>query len=233
MVSVGTSGRLSLHRATVHIRRGLRCWQGRFLHLFWYCHSFCFHSQVHLFNTHLPLMSLPIMRRVTCSRSGRRRCAWTWLLQRNVIHDTIKLLNGAAGFGSALSPVLARHTSSLFLWTCFDVLSQPRCYHDAFATARAGCSAGLEGTARAEFFCAFHFIVEPVGGCCFVSIIAGPGVTCKLTRHMTAASILRYFRSMPQVVRQAAAPGWTAARRRRSVDIIAAGPSVVNEACKT
>ena len=40
VVSVGTPGRLSLHRATVHIRRGLRCWQGRFLHLFWYCRSF-------------------------------------------------------------------------------------------------------------------------------------------------------------------------------------------------
>ena len=50
---------------------------------------------------------------------------------------------------------------------------------------------------------------------------------------MTAASILRYFRSMPQVVRQAAAPGWAAARRRRSMVIIAAGPSVAKEACKT
>ena len=124
-----------------------------------------------------------------------------------------------------------------FLWTCCDVFS--RGYYDAFATARAGCSAGgewllsPEGTAQAEFFCAFHFIVEPVGGCCCVSVIEGPGVTCKLTRHMTAAPILRYFRSMPQVVRPAAAPGWTAARRRRSVVIIAAGPSVVNEACKT
>ena len=45
-------------------------------------------------------MSLPIMRRVTCSRSGRRRCAWTWVLQRSVIHDTIKLLNGDAGSGA-------------------------------------------------------------------------------------------------------------------------------------
>ena len=164
--------------------------------------QFWFHSQVHFFNTHLPLMSLPIMSRVTCSRSGRRRCAWTWLLQRSVIQDTIKLLNGDAGFGYALSPVLARHTLSLFLWTCFDALSQPPGYYDAFATAPAGCSAGgewllsPEGTARAEFFCAFHFIVEPVG-------IAGPGVTCKLTRHMTAASVLRCFRSMPQVVRRA------------------------------
>ena len=34
-----------------------------------------------------------------------------------------------------------------------------------------------EGIARAEFFCAFHFIVVPVGGCCCVSIISGPGVT--------------------------------------------------------
>ena len=82
--------------------------------------------------------------------------------------------------------------------------SQPRGYYDAFAIARAGCSAGgewllpPEGTVRAEFFCAFHLFVELLGGCCCVSIIAGPGVTCKLARHMTAASILRYFRSMPQ-----------------------------------
>ena len=103
--------------------------------------QFCFHSQVHFFHTHVPLVSLPIMRRVTCSRSGRRRCAWTWLPQRNVIHDTFNLLNGDAGFGLALSPVLARHTLSLFGWTCFDVLSQPRGYYDAFAAAQAGCSA--------------------------------------------------------------------------------------------
>ena len=40
VVSVGTPGRLSLHRVTVRIRRGLRFWQGTFLHLFWYCRSF-------------------------------------------------------------------------------------------------------------------------------------------------------------------------------------------------
>ena len=45
------------------------------------------------------------------------------------------------------------------------------------------------------------------GRCCFVSTIAGLGVTCKLARHMTAASILRYFRSMLEVVRRAAALG--------------------------
>ena len=90
VVSVGTPGRLSLHRVTVHIRRGLRCSQGRFLHLILVLPQFCFHSRVLRFNTHLPLLSLPVMRRVTCSRSGRRRCAWTWVLQRSVIHDIIK-----------------------------------------------------------------------------------------------------------------------------------------------
>ena len=113
-----------------------------------------------------------------------------------------------------------RKTHIIFLWTCLDVLSQPRGYYDAFADARAGCSAGgewlllPEGTARADFFCAFHFIVELLVGCCCVSIIAGPGVTCKLARHMTAASILRYFRSMPQVVRRAAALGCCAGQPR-------------------
>ena len=46
-------------------------------------------------------MSLPVMRRVTCSRSGRRPCAWTWLLQRTVIHDTIQL---AASLDNVLNP---------------------------------------------------------------------------------------------------------------------------------
>ena len=55
-------------------------------------------------------MSLPVVGRVTCSRSGRKPCAWIGLLQRNVIHDTIKLLNGDVVLGWAFSPVLARHT---------------------------------------------------------------------------------------------------------------------------
>ena len=107
-------------------------------------------------------MSLPIMRRVTCSRSGRRRCAWTWLLQRSVIHDIIKLLNSDSGLWAGVVTGTRKTHTIIFLWTCFDVLSQPRGYYDAFATARVGCSAGREwllspeGTARAEFFCAFH-----------------------------------------------------------------------------
>ena len=62
--------------------------------------QFCFHSPVLFFlkKTNLPPISLPNMRRVTCSRCGWRPCAWTWLLQRNVIHDTFKLLNGDVGF---------------------------------------------------------------------------------------------------------------------------------------
>ena len=75
-------------------------------------------------------------------------------------------------------------SSTPFLWTCFAVLSQPRGYYGAFATARVGCSAGREflpeGTARAEVFCAFHFIRRAAGRSCCVSIIAGPG------RHMQA-----------------------------------------------
>ena len=111
-------------------------------------------------------------------------------------------------------------THLIFLLTCLDVLSQPRGYYDAFADARAGCSAKREwllppeGTARAEVFGAFHFIVEQQVGCCCVSVIAGPGVTCKLARHMTAAPILRYFRSMPQVVRRVAALGCCAGQPR-------------------
>ena len=47
----------------------------------------------------------------------------------------------------------------------FDALSQPRGYHDAFATAQAGCSAGerlhapgghCPGQIKAEVFCAIH-----------------------------------------------------------------------------
>ena len=50
-------------------------------------------------------------------------------------------------------------------------------------------------------------------GCC-VSIIASLGVTCQLARHMTAASILRYFRSMSQVVHRAAPLGCWAGQPR-------------------
>ena len=81
------------------------------------------------------------MRRVTCSRSGRRRCAWTWVLQRSVIHDIIKLLNGDAGLWVGVVTGTRRHTLSPFLWTCFDVLSQPRGNYDAFGV---GCSTGRE-----------------------------------------------------------------------------------------
>ena len=63
-----------------------------------------------LCSSHLPLVSLPVIRYGACRRSGRRRCAWTGPLQRNVIHDTIKLLNGDVVLGWAFSPVLARHT---------------------------------------------------------------------------------------------------------------------------
>ena len=172
----------------------------------------------------------------------------TWLLQRNVIHDTIKLLTSNTraealrldhcGFGCRCQ-LCSQDTH----WLHFSVFcgrsSQPRGYYDAFATARAGCSAGREwllpseGTARAEVFCAFHFIVEPVGGCCCVSITAGLGVTCKLARHMTDAFIPsliydRYLRPCAGLLHS----GWAAARRRRSAVIIAAGPSVAEEACK-
>ena len=195
VVSVGIPGRLSLHRVTVHFSRGLRCWQGRFLHLFCIA-AVLFPQSGTFFNTHLPLMSLPIMRCVTCSRSGSRRCAWTWLVQRNVIHDTIKLLNGDAGFGQALSPVLARHTLSFFLWTRFDVLSQPRGYYDAFATARAGCSAGGVAAPTGRHFPGrvllrlprHHQVAER--RCSLAIIAAGLGSGSKLTRHVVVSDFL-------------------------------------------
>ena len=40
-------------------------------------------------------------------------------LQRDIVHDTIKLLNGDVGLGYALSLVLARDTSSLFFVDVF------------------------------------------------------------------------------------------------------------------
>ena len=150
----------------------------------------------------------------------------------SAIHGTIKLLNGEAALELFAWIILAlvsrcqlcsRHTHH-WLHFCERVLMfchEPQGYYDAFARfpgrllcgAERGCSLS-EGTARAEVFCAFHFIVELSGRGCCVSIIAGPGVTCKLARHMTAASILRYFRSMPQVVRRAAALGCCAGQRR-------------------
>ena len=162
------------------------------------------------------------MRRVTCSRSGRRRCAWTWLLQRNVIHDTIKLLTGDAGSGAlrlghcgfgCRCQLCSQETHWLHFSVFVDALHNLEAVTTpsplpgwAALRGESGCSPRKVCPGRVFLF-VFHFIVEPLGGCCCVSIIAGPGVTCKLARHMTAASILRYFRSMPQVVRQAAALG--------------------------
>ena len=163
----------------------------------------------------------------TFETADRRGCAGAEPLHCDFIDDTIGLLNDDAALElfvciivALVAVVTGIRKTHYFLWTCLDVLSQPRGYYDAFADARAGCSAGREwlvppeGTAQAEVFCAFHFIVELLVGCCCVLIIAGPGVTCKLARHMTAASILRYFRSMPQVVRRAAALGCCAGQPR-------------------
>ena len=86
-------------------------------------------------NPHLPIIPLFVIRYGACRRSGRRQSAWTWPLQRKVIHDSIKLLTGDAGSGTgplnrnvihdtieslnedaglgwALSPVLARHIAT-------------------------------------------------------------------------------------------------------------------------
>ena len=107
-------------------------------------------------------------------------------------YDTINSLNSDAGFGLALSPVLARHIIISFLWTCFDVLSQPRGYYDALAIAQAGCSSGrgwlppLEGAAQKAPHRALRRLPlhrRAVGWRRCVSIIAGPSVACKLPRH--------------------------------------------------
>ena len=111
-------------------------------------------------------------------------CLDVWLLQRNVIHDTFKLLNGDGGFWVG---VVTGTRKTHIITFCVDMF---RCFchnHEAITTPsplpqqaalreESGCSPP-EGTARAEFFCVFHFIVEPLGGCCCVSIIAGLGVT--------------------------------------------------------
>ena len=74
----------------------------------------------------------------------RRGCVETGPLQRSVIHDIIGLLNGDGGLWvDVVTGTLKTHII-IFLWTCFDVLSQPRGYYDAFATAGADCSAGRE-----------------------------------------------------------------------------------------
>ena len=51
------------------------------------------------FYSQLPLMSLSVIRCVTCRRSARRRCDWTGPLQRNFIHDIIKLLKDDVALG--------------------------------------------------------------------------------------------------------------------------------------
>ena len=62
-----------------------------------------------------------------------------------------------------------------------------------------------EGTARAEVFCAFHFIVELLVGAAAYLSSQVRASHHKLARHRTVALCLRYFRSIPQVLRWAAA----------------------------
>ena len=69
----------------------------------------------------------------------------------------------------------------------------------------------LPGFLRTEFFDVFHIVFElPVGDAAYLPSQV-PASHHKLARHMTAVSLLRYFRSMPQVVRRAAALGCCAA----------------------
>ena len=100
----------------------------------------------------------------SCCRATTLCWNWAAAAQRHPRHHQVVERRGWAS--GRRCPVLARHTLSLFLWTCFDILSQPRGYYDAFTTAGAGCSAGG--------------VAAPPGrhwdGCCCASIIAGPGV---------------------------------------------------------
>ena len=75
----------------------------------------------------------------------RRGCAGTGPLQRSVIHDIIKLLNGDAGLWVGVVTGTRKTHIITFLWTCFDVLSQPRGYYDAFATAGQAALRGESG----------------------------------------------------------------------------------------
>ena len=122
------------------------------------------------------------MRHVTCSLSGRRRCAWTWLLQRNVIHDTIKLLTGDAGSGTlrldhcgfgSRDQLCSQDT----FWFHFSVFVDPLHEHKGITTSspmpgeaalpgESDCSPrkALPGKCRAEILYAIHDTSKPLGG---------------------------------------------------------------------
>ena len=170
-------------------------------------------------NSHLPLIPLSVMRYGACRRSERRRCAWTWPLQRKVIHDTIESLNEDGGLGWALSPVLARHIAAYCV--CFTFLHEYEAVTTLSPTPgrllfggrvaaplgrhcpdRVGCSSKIEwllspeGTARKALLRALRRLpprLRAARRCCCASIIAGLGVN-KLARRMTTASSLHYFR---------------------------------------
>ena len=86
-----------------------------------------------------------------------------------------------------------------FLLTCLDVLSQPRGYYDAFAGARAGCSAGRYWLLHPGRHCPGRGLLRlslhrrAAGRCRCVSIIAGPSVIRKLARHDTCIYSFSYF----------------------------------------
>ena len=106
---------------------------------------------------------------------------------------------------AVVSCVRKTHTGCISVF--FDTLHEPEAITtllpmpgQATLWGESGCSPGRHCPGRGLLRLPLHR--RAAGRGCCVSVIAGPGVTCKLARHMTAASVLRYFRSMPQVVRR-------------------------------
>ena len=95
------------------------------------------------------------------------------------------------------------------LWTCLDVLSQPRGYYDAFATAQGRLLCGERVAASPGRHCPGRILLRlprhhhAAGRRCSLAIIAaGLGSGGKLTRHVVVSDLLSLCLSQqPQVGR--------------------------------
>ena len=135
------------------------------------------------------------------NRIRRRRSAWKRQPRHHQVAERRRWFWVGVVTGTRKTHIIT------FLWTCFDVLSHPRGFRDAFAIARAGCSArrewllSPEGTARKASHRAPRRLPShrrAVGWRRRVSIIAGPmavGFSLLHSRHLRSCAAAACWRS--------------------------------------
>ena len=92
----------------------------------------------------MPLFSVPNMRRVACSRSGSRSCAWTWLMQQVRTLQVGKTHDFSAGCCGGVwgAQVLKTHATNSLRHICISFCHEGR-YFSPFHEGLALCFARL------------------------------------------------------------------------------------------